>query len=204
MAKQPLKDPVAGEGKPYNEAKIGMEDFEFKPIPQQAARIKRPFDGYPMKRVQIGEANVFHSFVVAVNPTVAVRQDPSNKKVKQKDGTYKPTLTYHNRVVRDYENNENISLQFNRPLTINGTLFLCDIIPSHNVRAQVCFKYNVQAKRIEVDERYLLLDTEQASRLRQVYEQVINPKLKLEREAAYISGESQEKAEPATLTENEV
>lgn len=203
MAKK-LIDPVAGEGKPYNEAMVSLEDFEFKPIPQKAARIKRPFDGYPMKRVQIGEANVFHTFVVALNPTVPVRQDPANKKVKQKDGTFKQVLSYHNRMVRDYENRENISIVFDRTIRIKGVDYYCAIIPSSNVRAQVCFKYDNKTKRIMVDERYLLLDGEQVQRLRQVYEQVINPKLKLEREAAFISGESNEAAEETTLTENEV
>ena len=62
----------------------------------------------------------------------------------------------------------------------------------------------IKTQRIEVDPNYLFLDLEQNQRLKRVFEQIINPKLKLEREAAFISGESNVAGEQATMTEDEV
>ena len=80
-----LKDPVAGEEKKGASIK-NLEDFEFKPVRPEAARAARPFDGYPLKKVKIDGKDVYATYIVALNPTFQVRQDPSNRKVKTKDG----------------------------------------------------------------------------------------------------------------------
>lgn len=213
MAEAKKKDPVsAGEDKGKNVMKgipdgegISNKELNFQPIPLKAARISRPFDGYPMKKVMIGGADTYLAYVVALNPTVPVRLDPSNRKVKMKDGTFEQVKNTHARFIRDYEENENTEVVFDRIVEIGGKEYYCAIVPSHNVRAQLCFKYEDKNKRILVDSNYLFLDVEQNQRLKRVFEQIINPLLKLEREAAFISGEStQDAGEETTLTENEV
>jgi hypothetical protein len=174
------------------------EGLAFKPIPPERARITRPFDGYPLKKFKFGEVETFTAFIVALNPTVPVPQDPANKKVRTKKGMVQVN-TYHSRVIRDRETKENEQVRFDREITIGGSKFLCAIVPSHNVRAQICFKHDPQKNRVEVDRRYMLLDSEQAGRLKKVFDQVINPKLNMERDAKFIAGESTEdggEAEP--------
>jgi hypothetical protein len=185
--------------------KVAVEmPLNFKPIPQKAAKIRRPFDGYPMKDVKIGEAKTYATYVVALNPTVQVKLDPANHKVKTKDGMVQ-VKNYHSRMIRNMETRNNEDVVFDRLVEVGGQEYACAIIPSHNVRAQICFSYNSKSKRIDIDSRYLMLDTEQGNRLREVFQQVINPKIKMERQAQFISGESQEDAgEVKPLTENEV
>jgi len=198
-------DPVAGEGTAKNEGIKGIDDLNFQPIPLKAARVSRPFDGYPMKKVTIGGTETNLCFVVALNPTVPVQQDPSNGKKRQKDGTFEQVLNTHARFIRDYEENENTEVVFDRVVEIGGKEYFCAIVPSHNVRAQLCFKYEDKNKRIVVDPNYLFLDTAQDQRLKRVFEQIINPKLRLEREASFISGESNvDTGEIQPLTEEEV
>lgn len=225
MARKNLKDPVAPEvgteaqtdapteaptgaagGKKSRGAKAQKSDgFDFQPIPAGAARVSRPFDGYPMKKVKIGEAETYAAYVVALNPTVAVRQDPANGRVKQKDGTFEQVRNYHSRFIRDFETGDNNEVVFDRVVNIGGRDYFCAIVPSHNVRAQLCYRYNNDRRRVEVDSGYLFLDTAQDQRLKRVFEQLINPKLRLEREASFISGESDEDSGgEKTLTEDEV
>jgi hypothetical protein len=200
MARPKLIDPVQTEGREIQEkAELGVLDIKkadgltFKPIPPERARITRPFDGYPLgsKKIKFGEIDTFTTYIVALNPTVQVFQDPSNRKVKTKRGMVQ-VKNYHSRVIRDRETKENIHVPFDRDIEVDGRTYQCAIIMSHNVRAQVCFAYDPQKNRIVVDNRYLLLDSEQDSRLKRVFEQVVNPNIKMEREAAFISGESKE------------
>ena len=194
MARAKLIDPVA-KGK----TELGALDIKkaggltFKPIPPERARVSRPFDGYPLgsKKIKFGEIDTFTTYIVALNPTVQVVQDPSNRKVKTKEGMVQ-VHNYHSRFVRDRETKSNTICMFDRDIEVDGRSYQCAIIPSHNVRAQVCFNYDAQKNRIVVDSRYLLLDSEQDSRLKRVFEQVINPNIKMEREAAFISGESKD------------
>ena len=148
MAEAKKKDPVsAGEDKGKNGMKgipdgegISNKELNFQPIPLKAARISRPFDGYPMKKVMIGGADTFLAYVVALNPTVPVRLDPSNRKVKMKDGTFEQVKNTHARFIRDYEENENTEVVFDRIVEIGGKEYYCAIVPSHNVRAQLCLQ----------------------------------------------------------------
>ncbi|MFA7197362.1 MAG: hypothetical protein WC092_07555 [Anaerovoracaceae bacterium] len=184
-----LVDPVAKQADRQAEKEelnaLSIENaFDFEAIKPEAARITRPFDGYPLRKVTVSEGlELPAAYIVALNPTVAVVQDPANQgKVKN----------YHSRVIRDEETKENIHVPFDREIEWKGKTYYCAVIPSHNVRAQVCFKYDTTRKipRIEVDRRYMLLDSNQVGRLKRVFEQVINPMLKMERDASFISGES--------------
>jgi hypothetical protein len=199
-----LIDPVSKGNEKQEKAEMSSLDIKkadglsFKPIPPERARVSRPFDGYPLKKVKFGGVDTFTTYIVALNPTVPVPQDPNNRKVKTREGM-KQINTYHSRVIRDRETRENIICVFDRDIEVDGRQYQCAIIQSHNARAQVCFNYDQQKNRIVVDSRYLLLDSEQDSRLKRVFEQVINPNIKMEREAAFISGESKEDAGEAEI-----
>ena len=97
-------------------------------------------------------------------------------------------------------------MTFDRTITVKGQEYMYAYVPSHNVRAQLFFKFDNDKQRIIVDPNYMLLDSEQESRLKRVFEQIINPALKLEREASFISGESKDDTGGAVepLKENEV
>lgn len=189
------KDPVAGEEK--KDVVPTLENYTLTAVKPEAAKLKRPFDGYPFKKVQIGSNKIISTFIVAIDPDVIkTRQDPSNrKKVKN----------YHAPMIRDYEEQDNMLVSFDKEITIGGKTYFYDVVPSHNVRAQLVFKYNNKTKRIDVIPGVLLMDDGQVSRLKQLYDQLINPKLKMEREASFIAGESKEDGgEGEPLTENEV
>ncbi|MFH2076880.1 MAG: hypothetical protein ABIJ57_16330 [Pseudomonadota bacterium] len=200
-----LVDPVAGEtGKEASDEMEVMDlkkapTLSFQPIPPETARITRPFDGYPFRKFKVGLFNTYEHCVVALNPTVPVPQDPANRKVKQKDGKMGQVRTCHSRIIRDRETNENIHVPFDRDVEVDGRPYQVAIMESHNVRAQICFFYDPQKQRIVVDPRYLLLDVGQRNKLRDVFQQVINPNIKMEREAAFIAGESKEDAGGADL-----
>jgi len=204
MARPKLIDPVAKEGGQQEKAELGTLDIKkaggltFKPIPPERAKVSKPFDGYPLKKLKFGEVETFTTYIVALNPTVQVVQDPSNRKVKTQSGMVQ-VHNYHSRAMRDKETRENVQVMFDRNIEVEGRVYQCAIIPSHNVRAQVCFNFDVQKNRIVVDSRYLLLDSDQDSRLKRVFEQVINPNIKMEREAAFIAGESKEDAGEAEI-----
>jgi hypothetical protein len=201
-----LRDPVQSDQSALAEEEMESLDMKkadqvsFKPIPLDAAKTRRPFDGYPLKKFTFGKVNTYESYIVAINPSIPIYQDPANKRVKQRNGTMKKVLTRHSRVIRDREINENLIIVFDRDIESNGVNYQCAIVESHNVRAQICFAYDANRKRITVDPRYELLDTEQRGRLRQVYEQVINPKIKMEKQAAFITGETEEDSGEVGLT----
>jgi hypothetical protein len=204
MPRAKLVDPVAKTGGTQEKAELGALDIKkagglsFKPISPERTKTSRPFDGYPLKKLKFGDVDTFTTYIVALNPTVQVAQDPSNRKVKTKSGMVQ-VQNYHSRAIRDRETRENIICVFDRDIEVDGRVYQCAIIQSHNVRAQVCFNFDQQKKRIVVDSRYLLLDSEQDSRLKRVFEQVINPNIKTERESAFISGESKEDAGEAEI-----
>lgn len=179
---------------------------DFKSVPMQAARVPQPFEGYPEKKVVIGEyddperklrdgkknpnfgktvdliVNMTH--VVGLNPTVPVFQDPSGLNTwigDPKKGNEKivDIQSSHNRVVSYL--GRAINCVFDRPIEFeDGRQILCCIVPDPIYRCQLIYKYNGQTKRVEVDGRYLLPDMDQTSRLRQVYLMILNPKLRLE------------------------
>jgi len=200
MAKPKLIDPVQRTDEKQEKTEMEALDIKkagglsFKPIPPDRARVSRPFDGYPLgsKKFRFGKADTYTTYIVALNPTVSVPQDPANRKVKQKDGHMEQVQTTHSRVIRDRETRENIHVPFDREISVDDRIHQCAIVQSHNVRAQICFSLDAQKNRIEVDTRYLLLDMDQVGRLKRVFEQVVNPLIKMEREAAFISGESKE------------
>lgn len=207
--KAKLKDPVE-----ENDTSIEkeMDSFDLskltvQAIPEETARVRRPFDGYPLKYTKINGVKFCLTHLVAHNRIAdPVAQDPSNRKVKTKhtpdgkDGMVQ-ILTYHNRSIRDIANGNrgNVAVWFDRPVKTANGMFYCSIVPDEYVRAQLCFVHNTKTQRIEIDKRYLLLDLEQKNRLREVFQQIIIPNIRIERAAQYISGESPES--PAEIPE---
>jgi len=218
MTNNSKKDPVdvkLGPQKEQAAVKSAQKAFDigrlsigdFKAIPREAARSPHPFYGYPKRLIDVPEASnsertfkVNLTYIVAINPTkVQVHQDPSGRNISYTDprtgNEIKHTIrTTHNRVVVDYEaGGQNIDVDFGREITLSdGSKLMCAIVPSHSARAQLCFVYDAKTQRIKEDERYLLPDLDQVGRLRRVFEMIINPKIKTERWAASITGESGE------------
>lgn len=182
---------------------------DFKSAQLKDARPRHPFDGYPDRKIQIGTylenqnnpkskelptlVNLTHILVFKEE----VKQDKSGERVSlgfpemrnndgkvirpntQKTGTVR---TAHNRRAKDYESGGmDTDVVFDRTINLeDGEVTQFAIIPSPSVRAQIVFFYNSKTQRIEHDPRYLLADPKQISRLRRVFEMIVNPKIRLE------------------------
>ena len=215
MPKDPVENKVREkeESKQLDEMKtldIANVNFEdFKPLDQKTAVSSHPFDGYPTQMVKVGtymfkgketDLMIPKHAIVALNPKEVVFKDPSGDRqsvTNRKTGETKIVNIHapHNRCVVDYENGGfNTDVCFDREIiTEDGkTLGRCAFIASHSARAQIMFKLDQRGERINVDRRYLLLDSGQGKRLRRVFEMIVNPKIKTERLARSISGESEE------------
>jgi hypothetical protein len=217
-----LKDPVekkageiqakqdADELKTFDISNLKLEDFQ--PLQQRAASTPHPFDGYPKNMVKVGECKngrgpkagladlMMPSYaVVALNPKERVVEDPSGRRqsVRMKGGNERIVDIFapHNRCVVDYEDGGvNTDICFDRTIDLGEgqKLERCAFVKSHSARAQIMFALDIKGDKIQVDTRYLLLDTKQAARLRRVFEMIVNPKIKNERLSAAISNESDE------------
>jgi hypothetical protein len=203
-----LTDPVDGL-KEENELAEDMDSLDISKltpvaIPISAARVSRPFDGYPIKKIKlplkkptmidgkkVSEIDVCLTDIVLYNHVAfPIAQDQSGPR---KNG--KRVETYHNRWIRDPQGNDNVSIFFDRPIKTAQGDFYASIVTDPYVRCQLCFSYDAKTKRINVDKRYLLLDGDQKGPLKRCYEQVINPQLKIERAADYISGVSKDEVD---------
>ena len=172
----------------------GLSMADLAAVPQTAAEVSNPFDGYPMEDIVIGKSKgkpvvVKKTYIVVLSPTVSVFQDPSGKRVSVtgKDGRekIKTIPTVHNRIVWDATNKRSMDVVFDRTMTLDdGSEVKYAVVPAHWARAQLIYHYD---KKIRVDGRYLLLDPKQASRLRKVFEILINPKLQREKLAEDIT-----------------
>jgi hypothetical protein len=216
-----LKDPVEKktgeiqgkkteeEMKTFDISNLKSEDFQ--PLQQRAAASPHPFDGYPKKMVKVAETRsrgpkgardvMMPAYaIIALNPKEVVFQDPSGNNVtirNKKTGKEKIVNinSVHNRCVVDYEaGGVNTDICFDRTIKLaeGQEMTRCAFVPSHSARAQIMFKLDRSGDKIQVDRRYLLLDVKQAPRLRKVFEMIVNPKIRNERLARAISGESDE------------
>jgi hypothetical protein len=187
----------------------GLRLEDFQALQQRAAASPHPFDGYPSQMVKVGKMKargpkgaqdvMMPAYaIVALNPKEIVFQDPSGRGVsvrQKKTGKEKIVNigSIHNRCVVDYEaGGVNTDVCFDRTIELaeGQTLERCAFIKSHSARAQIMFRLDRTGEKIQIDNRYLLLDVKQASRLRKVFEMIVNPKIKKERLARAISGES--------------
>lgn len=201
MGRRKLVDPVDNDKKAREE----LEDIEqvktfdisnltmtdFQAVKVTAANTPHPFDGYTYPKGK--EA----TFIVGLNPTKHIPQDRSgrNLSVIVKGKERRVTIeTTHNRLIQDFDSGGiNVDVVFDRKMKLaDGNTLYYALVPSHSVRAQLIFYYDSKTERLKVNPDYLLIDTGQAARLRRLYEIMINPKLKKEQLAAFISGEREE------------
>jgi hypothetical protein len=186
------KTPEQKQAQERDEAKAlsikGLSMADLQAVPQSAAAVVHPFDGYPMEDIEIGMDKgkpviTKKTFIVVLSPSVYVHQDPSGKNVhiKGKDGVdhIKTIPTTHNRVVWDTSNKHAIDIVFDRKMELeDGNTVSYAVVSEHWARAQLIYEYDAKASGIRVNRDYLLLDTDQVSRLRKVFEIIINPRLK--------------------------
>jgi len=171
-------------------------------------RTKTEYDAVTVNEMQDVPIMFSATYILALAPTVHVHQDPSGKRISQfvaGKERFVDIPSLHSRCVVDHEGGgNNTEIVFDRELELEGgakiTIALC---PSHSARAQIMFKLDERTHKIDVDDRYLLLDKPQEKPLRRIFEMIHNPKIRTERLAAAIMGESDELLEevPATALE---
>jgi len=199
-----LEIKVEQERKAFDINNLTMRDFHV--LAESFARTPGPFDGYPLKpEVDLGKAKISATHVVALNPKELIIQDPSGKahtvwtEVKDKMGKTVGRKnerivilkTYHSRVLKD-GSGVNTDIVFDRSLNLaDGNVVWVSIVRDYVLRSRLMYKLTRDG-RVQVDRRYLLLDPDQAKRLRKTFEIIINPHLKIERVARAISEESDE------------
>lgn len=206
-----LKDPVDGYETEQTEAQEGsdaeilsVEQLTPEAVKPSAARVVDPFLNYPFKWIPLLDAKgnapvdrngkpvlvngkppqVCVSHIVLYNHLAKpVVQDPSNRGKR---------VNFHSRGLRDEIERINIDIVFDRPFKTAKGVFYGAIVPQHNLRAQLIFNHNTKLAepRVEIDTRYMLLDTEQVGRLRQIFYQIINPRIRQEKQAQFITGET--------------
>lgn len=171
-------------------------------IPPKHTRAVHPFEGYPVKYAMVEKRKVNLTWIVGYKGIPD--QDPSGVNqsipvlVNGKPTGEENVVTLkspHSRLVVDYEGGgRNTMAIFDRSLPLDdGEILdnLC-VIPSHSARAQICFKVEPKTGKVMIDDRYFLLDGEQADRLRRVYDNILRPARRAERDAKAIMGESNE------------
>jgi hypothetical protein len=204
MSQKNLKDPVSETSASdlENEDQAAMiramdgDDIDFHATPEKYDRPVHPFDGYPDRKVKIGEDKagkpvmVKLSSLIMLTPGTYIHQDPSGEKVSHIDPRTKTEsfidyATFHNRIVKDSKGN-NIDVVFDRTITFdNGKTFdRVAICPDHVARAQVIYTWNPKVGRGMVDRRYGVFDIKQLSRLRQVFNGYHHQQTAAERRAA--------------------
>jgi hypothetical protein len=207
VVEQKEEERLEDEARTFDTARLSLKDF--KAIPVQVARSPHPFDGYPLgEKVKVSEGERSTTFIVGLNPKVYVHQDPSGKGVTIRKKQGKQILeknvniqTFHSRFVRDYEDGDkNREYVFDRMIQLADGIIYCSIVDSHTARAQICFKIEKKTGKIQVDDRYLLLDAKQQNLLRRVFNLIHTPQAKIERLSRTITGESDEAMEDVEST----
>ena len=206
-----LRDPVEGsleeqatEAAFTETEALSIEQLTPGAVKPSAARATDPFENYPFKWIPLVDKNgkppvdragkpalvngkapqVCVSYIVLHNHLAdPVVQDPSNRGKR---------TNHHSRAIRDEIERINVDMVFDRPFKTAKGVFFGAIVPQHNLRAQLIFNYNTKSAepRVEVDKRYLLLDTDQVGRLRTLFYQIINPRIRQEKQASFITGET--------------
>lgn len=201
MGRPRLKDPV-DEGNVAEETQAledgiqsldisGLNVGDFKPIKQAAAKRPHPFVGYPEKKAKIGELEVRLTHIIALTPQFAASlfQDSSGGGVtiinpKTKEERLVNLYTPHSRFVIDFEGGgRNVDIVFDRKLMLGDGELRCAIVKSPSARSQIMFRLDKVGK-VQVDNRYLLADAGQVSRLRQTFFDIVHPQLTAAERAA--------------------
>ena len=185
---------------------------DFKAVTIKDAKSVHPFDGYPEKKVQVGvyvEKGKEKPLMIPVTWIMAYRgqppNDPSGKGVTL---GYPELRNAEGRVIRpsterkgdiegsysirakDYESRGvDIDCVFDRTVTLeDGELKNVAFVPSPSCRAQIIFEYDSKTQKVQPrggkNPLFLLADSGQFSRLRRLYEMIINPRIRLEQSIA--------------------
>lgn len=213
--KEKLTDPADAGKAQREEAKATEEQgsvsfdrlklSDFKAVPKRAARTPHPFQGYPERKRAIGtylEKGKKKDLVINTTHLVALvpgaheaPQDPSNEDTGIKN-TRNVVVSYAGR---------SVNIVFDREMELeDGQKVLYALVPEPLYRSMVVFRWDPKTESIQVNDQYLLLDDGQFSRLRQVFQMVLNPKLKVERISRAISGESAESLDELKELSDEV
>lgn len=199
VKKEKEEKEVSDKMKAFDIDELSLSDF--KPIPKATAQSVHPFEGYPMKPgIKIGDSDISATYIVALHPNIHVHQDPSgiNVTIKGKKGrmSQQTIPTLHTRVVVDHESGgPNLDVAFGNNIKVKDGEMRCAVVYSHSARAQICFKTDLATGKMDVDERYLLLDSGQKNLLRKLYIMIHSSQANIERLARAISGESDEALE---------
>jgi hypothetical protein len=208
MAK--LIDPATEAGKKRDAQKNGEENKKLSTIsrkdivtiPPKHAKAVHPFEGYPVKYAMVNGRKVNLTWVVGYKRQPAQDVSGINQSIpimeKGKMTGEEKVVTLgspHSRLVIDYEGggrNTMAIFDFKLPME-DGELIdnLC-LVPSPSARAQICFKLEPKTGQVQINEDYFLLDGNQADKLRKVYENILRPAKRAERDAKAIMGESAE------------
>jgi hypothetical protein len=198
MAQKKLTDPVdAGKEEAINEAEfesLDISKIKVEVLPDEAAKAVHPFDGYPTKKIKMNmpekdragkkvmTAKTFNltHWVLHNHIGDPIHQDPSNRSRK----------TYHSRSIPDVLGGNsvpNISIQFCTLIDTADGQFYGALVPDCYIRSQLIFMREPKTGNIKIDKRYMLLDPEQAGRLKKAYFQLMKPTLDMERAADQIT-----------------
>jgi len=186
-----------------------LSETEIGALPEKITQTPNPFDGYPLARkVKVGEVMVSATYIMLLKDPDNIFQDPSGRGVtheffaKNKQGEdirledadgklKKPKVekrtsvtlkSYHNRITVHPITGEATDTVFDRYIMVGSRERMCALVPSHIARAQICLMVDNKGV-IRIDRRYELADPKQASRIREVFNQVHYQQMKTERMA---------------------
>ncbi len=182
----------------------GVKSTSFAPVKQKVASgASDPFVGYPMEKIEVSGVvdtktgkpiEQYATYIVGLTPSAIPVQDRSGKGVTTVRSHKKVDIeSSHSRIVKDALG-RNFEIVFDRDFeTEDGKTLKFALIPNHLMRAQCIFK--IIKGKVRVDTRYVLLDTEQASRLRTLFSRFNYQELKHERDAKAFDSEPESREE---------
>jgi hypothetical protein len=218
MERKKLIDPVEEKGSLTAAAdaefdSLDLSKLKVEVLPQSAARVAHPFDGYPVRKFKMdmpqtnkdGRQPKGKDGKVVMVPTEynltdwvlynhlhkPVPQDPANRNRK----------TYHSRSVKDIAKGNaapNTVMQFSTLIKTASGEFYGALVKDPYIRCQLAFVMTREGN-IQVDPAYMLLDPKQDSRLKQCFLRLMKPQQDMEKAADMITAGEQ----PAEMREVE-
>jgi LysM repeat protein len=206
MTRERLIDPVEKKGALGFDAagaefdSLDLTKLKVEVLPQSAARVAHPFDGYPVKKFKLmapetkdGRQMKGKDGKVVLVPTEynltdwvlhnhlhkAVAQDPSNRNRK----------TYHSRSIKDIAKGNsapNTVMQFSTLIKTASGDFYGALVRDPYIRCQLIFTQTREGNTI-VDPAYMLLDKDQSGRLKQCFLRLMKPQQDMEKAADMIT-----------------
>jgi hypothetical protein len=206
MAREKLIDPVEEKGKLSFDAEgtefdsLDLTKLKVEVLPQSAARIAHPFDGYPVKKFKMdmpetkdgrqmrGKDGKVVKVPTEYNLTDWVLHNHQHKPVPQ-DPANRHRKTYHSRSVKDMAKGNsapNVAIQFSTLIKTASGDFYGALVPDPYIRCQLAFLMSREGN-ITVDPAYMLLDKDQSGRLKQCFMRLMKPNQDMEKAADMIT-----------------